>query len=121
MANIERGSRAGRRPLPRGKRALDRAVAMAEEIEAAGGLEALERDDPRRLQFARAVMRAAGLETLPMSRRKVWTSIDHVARYERAAVAVRREMLRRQQQRQLQAAVERVRAAQATAGDGQAA
>lgn len=91
---------------------------MAEEIEAAGGLEALERDDPRRLQFARAVMRAAGLETLPMSHRKVWTSIDHVARYERAAVAVRREMLRR---RQMQAAVERVRAAQATAGDGQAA
>ncbi|WP_152991318.1 hypothetical protein [Frankia sp. R43] len=103
--------------MPRGKAALDRAVALADEIDAAGGLERLARDDPRRLRLARAVMRVAGLETLPMSNRKVWTSIEHVTRYEKAALAVRAEMLRR---RRLAPAVARVQAALAEDG-GQAA
>ncbi|ONH62364.1 hypothetical protein CcI49_03005 [Frankia sp. CcI49] len=117
MADTKRVSRAGRPSLPRGKDALDRAVALADEIDAAGGLESLAQDDPRRLRFARAVMRVAGLETLPMSNRKVWTSIEHVTRYEKAALAVFGEVLRR---RRLAAAVEQVQAALAEDG-GQAA
>lgn len=107
-----------RRPSrPRGWAALDQAVTLAEEIDLAGGLPALAPDDPRRRAFVLAVLHVAGLKERPMASRKVWTSIEHVTRYERAALAVRTEMLRRRRAAALGAAVARVREALAEAGE----
>ncbi|MEX5637222.1 hypothetical protein [Parafrankia sp. FMc2] len=92
----------------RARPALARAVALAEEIDAAGGLPALPWGDPRRRRFIYAVVRLAGLERPPEGLRYTYTGASHVARYEAAALATYAEMIRRRAMRDAVARVQRV-------------